>query len=40
MSQTKFPVTVNGRQYAWPEAPTIVNYCDGSEPDYMEVAAG
>lgn len=31
-------VTVNGRSYAWPSAPLVVICCDGSEPDYMEVA--
>ena len=31
-------VTVNGRDYAWPEAPLVVICCDGSEPDYMETA--
>jgi len=35
-------VTVNGRHYAFPEAPVVVVCIDGSEPDYMEeaVAAG
>jgi phosphonoacetate hydrolase len=31
-------VTVNGRGYNWPSAPLVVICCDGSEPDYMEVA--
>jgi phosphonoacetate hydrolase len=31
-------VTVNGRDYRWPEAPTVVICCDGSEPAYMEQA--
>ena len=31
-------VTVNGRTYNWPRAPLVVICCDGSEPDYMEVA--
>lgn len=31
-------VNVNGRDYAWPKAPLVVICCDGSEPDYMEVA--
>ena len=31
-------VTVNGRSYNWPSAPLVVICCDGSEPDYMEVA--
>jgi phosphonoacetate hydrolase len=29
-------VTVNGRDYRWPNAPTVVICCDGSEPAYME----
>jgi phosphonoacetate hydrolase len=32
------PVSVNGRSYAWPKAPLVVICCDGSEPDYMEIA--
>ena len=31
-------VSVNGRDYHWPRAPLVVICCDGSEPDYMEVA--
>ncbi|MCB1377064.1 MAG: phosphonoacetate hydrolase [Alphaproteobacteria bacterium] len=31
-------VTVNDRTYQWPAAPLVVICCDGSEPDYMEVA--
>jgi phosphonoacetate hydrolase len=31
-------VEVNGRLYAWPKAPLVVICCDGSEPDYMEIA--
>ncbi|MDP1701409.1 MAG: phosphonoacetate hydrolase [Aestuariivirga sp.] len=31
-------VSVNGRDYAWPQAPLVVICCDGSEPDYMEMA--
>jgi phosphonoacetate hydrolase len=31
-------VSVNGRSYSWPSAPLVVICCDGSEPDYMEVA--
>jgi phosphonoacetate hydrolase len=31
-------VTVNGRNYNWPTAPLVVICCDGSEPDYMEIA--
>jgi len=31
-------VTVNGREYRWPQAPTVVICCDGSEPAYIEEA--
>jgi phosphonoacetate hydrolase len=31
-------VTVNKRTYQWPKAPLVVICCDGSEPDYMELA--
>ncbi len=31
-------VSVNGRDYRWPQAPLVVICCDGSEPDYMEIA--
>lgn len=31
-------ISVNGRDYAWPQAPLVVICCDGSEPDYMEIA--
>jgi phosphonoacetate hydrolase len=31
-------VSVNGRDYRWPESPTVVICCDGSEPAYMELA--
>ena len=31
-------VSVNGRDYAWPQVPLVVICCDGSEPDYMEMA--
>lgn len=31
-------VTANGREYGWPKAPLVVICCDGSEPDYMEIA--
>jgi phosphonoacetate hydrolase len=31
-------VTVNSRTYQWPKAPVVVICCDGSEPDYMEIA--
>ena len=32
------PVDVNGRLYNWPGLPLVVICCDGSEPDYMELA--
>ena len=35
----KSPVAVNGRSYAWPQAPLVVVCIDGSEPDYMDQAA-
>ena len=38
MSGVKSPVTVNGRDYNWPSAPLVVICCDGSEPEYMDVA--
>ena len=31
-------VAVNGRDYRWPQASLVVICCDGSEPDYMEMA--
>jgi phosphonoacetate hydrolase len=31
-------VSINGRDYQWPEAPLVVICCDGSEPAYMELA--
>ena len=36
--QTRQSVTVNGRTYAWPQAPLVVICCDGSEPEYTERA--
>ncbi len=38
----KQPITVNGRDYAWPAAPLVVVCVDGSEPAYMDdaIAAG
>ncbi|MEM7428363.1 MAG: phosphonoacetate hydrolase [Pseudomonadota bacterium] len=38
MSETKAQISANGREYSWPAAPLVVICCDGSEPDYMEVA--
>jgi len=36
------PISVNGKSYAWPQAPLVVVCVDGSEPAYMDeaVAAG
>ena len=36
------PISVNGRDYAWPQVPLVVVCIDGSEPAYMDeaVAAG
>ena len=31
-------VTVNNRTYQWPKSPVVVICCDGSAPDYMEIA--
>ena len=38
MKSSSKSVSVNGRDYAWPQAPLVVICCDGSEPDYMEMA--
>jgi phosphonoacetate hydrolase len=38
MIQNRKAVSVNGRTYAWPQAPLVVICCDGSEPAYMEIA--
>ena len=38
MIQNRKAVSVNGRLYAWPQAPLVVICCDGSEPAYMETA--
>jgi phosphonoacetate hydrolase len=38
MIQNRKAVSVNGRTYAWPQAPLVVICCDGSEPDYIETA--
>jgi phosphonoacetate hydrolase len=32
------PITVNGRQYAWPKKPLVVVCVDGCEPDYITEA--
>lgn len=39
---TGTPITVNGKQYAWPQSPVVVVCVDGSEPAYMDeaIAAG
>ncbi len=31
-------VTVNNRTYQWPKASVVIICCDGSAPDYMEIA--
>jgi phosphonoacetate hydrolase len=31
-------ININGRDYAWPKRPVVVICCDGSEPDYTEMA--
>ena len=38
MTEKAKSISVNGRAYAWPKAPLVVICCDGSEPDYMEIA--
>ena len=38
MKSNSKSVTVNGREYSWPKGPLVVICCDGSEPDYMEIA--
>jgi phosphonoacetate hydrolase len=42
MNTQKTGVSINGRDYHWPERPVVVVCIDGSEPDYIEqaVAAG
>ena len=42
MSTQKPGVSINGRDYRWPNRPCVVVCIDGSEPDYIEqaVAAG
>ena len=38
MTSSKPNVSVNGRDYCWPEHPLVVVCIDGSEPDYIEQA--
>jgi phosphonoacetate hydrolase len=38
MSERPSHVVVNGRDYRWPTAPTVVICLDGSEPGYIETA--
>ena len=38
MADNPETVTVNGRDYAWPDRPVVVVCIDGSEPDYIERA--
>ncbi|MCZ6668745.1 MAG: alkaline phosphatase family protein, partial [Gammaproteobacteria bacterium] len=42
MSSNKSTVSVNGRNYLWPDKPLVVVCIDGSEPAYIEqaIAAG
>jgi len=42
MNSSKPVVSVNGREYQWPDKPVVVVCIDGSEPDYIEqaIAAG
>jgi len=42
MSPDKSIISVNGRDYRWPDKPVVVVCIDGSEPDYIEqaIAAG
>ena len=35
---SKPAITVNGREYRWPDNPVVVVCVDGSEPDYIERA--
>ena len=38
MKSSRNSVSVNDRGYDWPKASVVVICCDGSEPDYMEIA--
>lgn len=38
MKSASKTVLANARDYHWPKAPLVVICCDGSEPDYMEMA--
>ena len=38
MSSDKTTISVNGREYNWPDKPCVVVCIDGSEPDYIEQA--
>jgi phosphonoacetate hydrolase len=42
MNAQKSGVSINGRDYRWPDRPRVVVCIDGSEPDYIEqaIAAG
>ena len=37
-SATRKSLTVNGRDYRWPERPVVVVCIDGCEPDYINQA--
>ncbi len=38
MTSSKSKISVNGRDYKWPNRPRVVVCVDGSEPDYIEKA--
>ena len=38
MKSQKSVISVNGREYHWPDKPCVVVCIDGSEPDYIELA--
>jgi len=42
MNSQKPVISVNGRDYRWPDKPRVIVCIDGSEPDYIEqaIAAG
>ncbi len=40
MAEGGSTIEVNGRSYAWPDAPVVVVCIDGSEPDYDGSAGG
>ena len=38
MNSENKSISINGRDYRWPEKPCVVVCIDGSEPDYIERA--